>query len=151
MDTFINLVFYDFIGCITKNAPCYSKADYTVLQFCNHDTIKIHFLTVEKQQAKDKQLSFKTNTHSLLWIKLIHTVRLHTRILGLITMRVLCIVHEDNSTTHHNSFIYTLEPTFSVVYIGSRHCCHAWHRLYDNQTCATEENRVPLQLYKWIT
>jgi len=49
-----------------KNAPYYSKPDYTGLQLCNHDTIKIHFQTVEKQQAKDKQLSFKTNTHSLL-------------------------------------------------------------------------------------
>lgn len=27
-------------------------------------TIKIHFQTVEKQQAKDKQFSFKTQTHT---------------------------------------------------------------------------------------
>jgi hypothetical protein len=47
-----------------KNAPCYSKLDYTRLQFCNYDTIKIHFQTVEKQQAKDKQFSFKTQTHT---------------------------------------------------------------------------------------
>jgi len=54
------------LGVLQKNAPCYSKPDYTGLQLRNHGIIKIHFQTVEKQQAKDKQLSFKTNTHSLL-------------------------------------------------------------------------------------
>jgi len=102
MDILLNLVFYIFIGCITKNAPCYSKSNYTGLQFCNHDTIKIHFQTVEKQQAKDKQLSFKTNTHSLLWIKLIHTVRVHIRILGLINMSsVLCSWAQFHHTPQH--------------------------------------------------
>lgn len=71
-------------------------------------------------------MSFKTNTHSLLWIKLIPTVIFHIRILGLIILWVLCFVHEHNITTHQNIFMYTLEPMFSVVCIGSRHCCHAW-------------------------
>jgi hypothetical protein len=98
-----------------KNALCCSKPGYTRLQFCNYDTIKIHFKTAEKQQANNKQFSFKTQTHTAFR-------EYNSYILSKSSYKssnfnyfeVLCFAHGHSFTTHHNSFMYVLETMFSI-------------------------------------